>query len=302
MSDYNNDNGNNGDQNSEYKEPFINDLRNRLVGKRLHGASGDPTLTPSWYENNLGFAVKTNVPDDTNDGKIRFGSDNNTSSAALRCLIGLATGDPFFNDGRSQNEDIVYGFTRDLPEFNDKPRKLINKLVVGRKNGRYFIGVIEENRPQPIFFFGLSDHHTMEKDGQRVSPEVESAHVAINWASNLGAAIPNLQEAYYETISTLMQRWQEKKGNKGKGFKKGNGQGGYGGKKQWNNNNGYQKKGGYNGNGNGYNGKKQWNNNGNGNGYQKKQWNNNNGGGNNGYNGGGQGGSQSNDFDDNIPF
>lgn len=306
MSDYNNQNNDSQGGEGTYVEKFIADLRSRITADKLHGGTSEPVLYPDWYENNLSFIVKTNVPDDeqNNKGKIRFGSDNHTAVSALTTLIKLVTGDPKANQldqGKTLTDDIVYGFTRDMPAWKDKPVKEINRLCVGRKNGRYFVAIIEENRPQPIFFFGPSKFHRMFINGQEANAQDQSGVYAMSWAEQVIQDIPQLKAKYYETVSELMERWNKKRGG-------GNGGNNFGGKKPYNgnggNNGGYKKK--WNGNGNGgY--KKKWNGggnnnyNGNGGGY------NNNGGNNGGYNGGNGGGNQAankpaNDFDDAIPF
>lgn len=261
---------------SQYEEQFIADLRNKLIGPKLHGASRNAEFTVSWYENNLGFAVKTHVPDDKNDGRIRFGGDNATSAAALQTLLLLIEGNPIANGGTDTTRDISWSFTRQTPGWGDNPQpKLINRLVVGRKDGRYFIAIDEEGRPQPVFYFGPSEHHAVLCNNKPASPSDISALYAVSCCENWINSIPLLQREYYEKVGTLIERWNEKK-NKGK--------------KQWNNN----------GNKKPWQGKKQWNNNGGGGG--NKPWqNNNNGGGNKPWQNNQQN-NQQDDFADDIPF
>lgn len=282
---------------NEYVEKFIGDLRTKMIGTKLHGASRNSDFQPTWFENNLGFMAKTYVPDDKMEGKIRFGGDNSTSCAALRTLLLLIDGNPIANKGTDTTRDIAWSFTRQSPGWGDNPQpKLINRLVVGRKNGRYFIAIDEDGRPQPVFYFGPSEHHGVLLNGQPAEQSDISALYAYSWCYNIINAIPTLQKEYYEEVSVLLERWNEKKnkGNKGQ------------------NNKPWQKKGWNGNNNNGGNGKpwqkKQWNNNNNGDKpWQKKQWNDNGGKGGNGGDkpwnqNQNQNQNQNDDFADDIPF
>jgi hypothetical protein len=199
-------------------EHFMSDLRFRLHAEKLHGGKSDPMLIPTWIENQLGFNVKTQVPDDKNYGQIRFGSDTPTATAALNMLKRMCEGDVFANKN-DPTGDINWAFTRDKPAWKEHPAQIQNRLVVGRKSGRYFIAIDEKNRPQPVFFFGPSKYHRVQCNGEFVGNDIESAIYAHAWCKTLLEAVPLLTHDNYEAMQTLMSRWDEKKrgGNKGGG-------------------------------------------------------------------------------------
>lgn len=214
MSDFNN--GNTGE--SEYVEKFLADLRNRINGTALPGSQKAPQLYPDWYENNLSFVVKTNVPEDEGNshGKLRFGGDNQTSALALVLLVGMIEGHEWANMGKGPLETHYFTFTSTTGFGENEER---SRITVGRKEGRYFITIIEKDRPQPVFFFGPSRFHGMFINGKPANDVECSKFYALSWATNIINAIPTLQSAYYEKVGDLIDKWAKKKGGANGGFK-----------------------------------------------------------------------------------
>lgn len=210
----------NEQDNNGYVEKFIQDLRNKLIGTKLHGASKHADLSLSWYENNLGFVVRTHVPGDKNDGRIRFGSDNHTAITAMKTLLLLVNGNPIANKGGLE-ADVSWSFTSEVPGWDGAPAKVINRLVVGRKDGRYFIAIEEEGRPVPVFYFGPSEYHNVLINGQPASKQEISALYVTGWCEFQINNVPALLKEYYEPVGVLLDRWKEKK-NKRKGGGGGN--------------------------------------------------------------------------------
>lgn len=118
------------------------------------------------------FVVKTNVPDDRNNGRIDFNMDLPTFGAILARLDKLADGgdDTFTFE---YNDDFVGGKKLDKPVT-------VASVKGGRdgSTGRIYIAVLGYNRPKIQFFFGPSKFHAMKAgDGSDVSAaEVSNAY------------------------------------------------------------------------------------------------------------------------------
>lgn len=194
-------------------ETFISDIRNSLMGEKLNGASKSPNFGANYYENNLGWEVKTNAPgDDKNYGKIRFGCDNRVSMSFLMTITGLATGEAFYNPTGPEG-DVTWTWTNEKPGWKDKPAKVLSKLVAGRKNGKIFVTISEEGRPMPLFFFGYSRYHNLLCNGEETD---DNARDALAWATFHRDALVQIIKDNYITRKELMSRQEERK-NKNKG-------------------------------------------------------------------------------------
>jgi len=120
------------------------------------------------------FVVKTNVPEDRNNGRIDFNMDLPTFGAIMSRLQKLADGgdDSFTFE---YNDDFVGG------KKLDKPVTVASvKGGRDRETGRIYIAVLGYNRPKVQFFFGPSKFHAMKHgDGSDVSAaEVSNAYCA----------------------------------------------------------------------------------------------------------------------------
>lgn len=118
------------------------------------------------------FVVKTNVPDDKNNGRIDFNMDLPTFGAILYKLQQVVEGnaDSFTFE---YNDDFIAG------KKLDKPVTVASvKGGRDRESGRIYIAVLGYQRPKIQFFFGPSKFHALKLgDGSDLSgAEVSNAY------------------------------------------------------------------------------------------------------------------------------
>lgn len=137
------------------------------------GATKRPNFRLKVIGNVPRFVVKTNVPDDKNNGRIDFNTDLATFSVILHKIEEIASG----RDDRSYTAEYVDDFI--AGKKLDKP-VVIASVKVGKEaqTGRVYIAVLGYNRPKIQFFFGPSRYHALKLgDGSVLSEgEVSQAY------------------------------------------------------------------------------------------------------------------------------
>jgi len=118
------------------------------------------------------LVVKTNVPDDKNNGRIDYNMDLPTFGVIMAKIREIAQG----KDGSFTSEyvdDFIAGKKLDKPV-------VIASVKIGRDNasGKIYIAVLGYQRPKIQFFFGPSKFHTLKQgDGSELTEaEISSAY------------------------------------------------------------------------------------------------------------------------------
>lgn len=131
--------------------------------------------------------VKTNVPNDKDNGMINFQTDLDTFVVMLSVIKRMADGKLDKGMTATYEDDFVAG------------RKLENSVVISKlmvdkdEKGRIYIAVISNNRPKIRFFFGPSKfHNLLHNDGTPVSEAEVSAAYAHAFATRTADLVGNL--------------------------------------------------------------------------------------------------------------
>ncbi len=175
------------DQRPPIKPNPLDVMSTWFFAEPVAGATKRPNFRAKVIGNVPRFVVKTNVPDDRNNGRIDFNMDLPTFGAIMSRFQKLADGgdEPFTFE---YNDDFVGG------KKLDKPVTVASvKGGRDRETGRIYIAVLGYNRPKIQFFFGPSKFHAMKHgDGSEVSQaEVSNAYCAsfVNMYSKLVAEL-----------------------------------------------------------------------------------------------------------------
>lgn len=137
-----------------------------MFSEPVAGATKRPNFRVKVIGNVPRFVVKTNVPDDKNNGRIDFNMDVSTFSVIINKLDELA-------NGGQESYDIEYQDDFVAGKKLDKVMTL-GTVKVGRdrQSGKVFIAVLGHNRPKIQFFFGPSKFHAIKRgDGSALSEE-----------------------------------------------------------------------------------------------------------------------------------
>jgi|TARA_B100002019_G_scaffold286201_1_gene296295 hypothetical protein len=105
------------------------------------------------------FIVKTNVPDDKDNGRIEFQTDIPTFMAVIKLVEDLAEGREEGSFTLEYN-DHVFGAGG---QRSEKPvTKASIKIGKDKESGRIYIAVLGYNRPKIQFFFGPAKRHDLK--------------------------------------------------------------------------------------------------------------------------------------------
>lgn len=143
-----------------------------LFAEPVAGATRRPNLRVRVVGNVPRIVVKTNVPEDKNNGLITFNTDLPTFAALFGKLQAIAEGRDDGSYTFEYNDDFVAGKKLDK-------RVTISSVKIGkdRETGKVYIAVLGYNRPKIQFFFGPSQYHALKRgDGSEI-PEAEVSAV-----------------------------------------------------------------------------------------------------------------------------
>lgn len=200
------------------------------------GATKRPNFRVKVIGNVPRFVVKTNVPDDKNNGRIDFNMDVSTFAVIMHKIEELAK-------GGDTGYDIEYVDDFIAGKKLDKPVTIATvKVGRDRSNGKIFIAVLGYQRPKIQFFFGPSKFHAIKNsDGSDLSEADVSNAYAMGFVKSFSPIVYNL----------LVEEFNPDAKNVAKAPAQQGGGGGYGGNQGSNNSGGggnYQQRGAGGGN------------------------------------------------------
>lgn len=163
-------------------------MSNWMYADPVAGGTRRPNLRVRVMGNVPRFVVRTNVPDDKNNGRIDFHTDLATFSVIIAKLEELAKGDT-----------TSYEWTYEDHIFNNGKRSetpvTISTLRIGkdREDGRVYIAVLGYNRPKIQFFFGPSRFHKFRYgDGSEITMADQSAAYAMGFVKGYAPIVHQL--------------------------------------------------------------------------------------------------------------
>lgn len=131
---------------------------NWLYADPVEGGQKRPNFRLKVIGNVPRFIVKTNVPNDKNNGRIEFHTDIETFTVVTKLLDDVATGK---EEGPFVLEYNDFIFTQG--QRSDKPvTKATIRIGKEANTGRIYIAVLGYQRPKIQFFFGPSDRHALK--------------------------------------------------------------------------------------------------------------------------------------------
>lgn len=162
-------------------------MSNWLYADPVTGSQKRPNFRLKTLGNVPRFIVKTNVPDDRDNGRIEFHSDLATFSVIVSFLERLGKGEDEGTYTFEYNDHIFIKGQR-----SEKPvTKASIKIGVDKTTGRIYIAVLGYNRPKIQFFFGPSNYHAMKAgDGSELDVGLVSRAYALGCAREWAVRIP----------------------------------------------------------------------------------------------------------------
>lgn len=219
-----------------FKPNITNVMSNWVYGVPVAGAQKRPNLQVKVFNNVPRIVVKTNVPDDRNNGRIDFNVDLSTFTVAMKMLRELAEGK---REGKIEIDfidDFVAG------KKLDKKIKLATlRFDVERESGKLFIAVLANNRPKIQFFFGPSQFHAISVNGEPMSEADLSRQYAYGFAHQWETLVSHLLISEFNPDAKNVAKMPGTF-NQGGGQQQNRNQGGGGGYQQNNNGGGGQSK------------------------------------------------------------
>ncbi len=230
-------------QSNQKPETILDDPSLSLKAKREDGMEGEPTLRPSYYENNPRLVVKTKVPNDKNFGTIDAKLSNRAFYSVLRALEYVA----------ESSSPLVIFLDNKGHRFIDKkrdPNPSIMSCIKLEKNQEGVISIcISAGKNRPLIEFPFLDcaYHNFRDGSGSMPVGMASKFYALGWIDVMREFLPKVLEKNYAKPAWMTR-------NQGGGGQ----QGAWGGGQQqnsWGNNN-QQRQGGQqqSGGGNNWNG------------------------------------------------
>lgn len=225
-------------------ETILDDPALALKAKKQDGMEGEPTLRPSYYENNPRLVVKTKVPNDKNNGKIEAALSNRAFFSVMRAVELVA----------GSKEPCQVFLDNKGHRFVDKkrdPNPSIMSCIKIEKNNEGVISIcISAGKNRPLIEFPFLDctYHQFRDGNGPMGVAIASRIYALAWVDVMREYMGKVIDRHYKRPA-----WMDRNnggGQQGGGWNRGGQQGG-GGNNNWNNNRGGQ--GGGNNNWNGGN-------------------------------------------------
>lgn len=157
-------------------------LSNWMYSEPVAGATKRPSFRIRVIRNVPRFTVKTNVPNDKNNGRIDFNCDVATFSVIMSKLEELAEG--------KSNESFNFNYVDHIFTNGQRSEKPVVQSTVkigkDQESGKIYIAVLGYNRPKIQFFFGPSQYHRMVYgDGSEVKESVISAAYTVGFVKTM---------------------------------------------------------------------------------------------------------------------
>lgn len=191
-----------------------------MFAEPVAGATKRPNLRVKVIGNVPRLVVKTNVPDDKNNGRIDFNMDMPTFAVIMHKIEELAK-------GGNDSYDIEY-FDNFIAGKKLDKSVTVGTVKVGRdrQSGKIFIAVLGYNRPKIQFFFGPSRFHALKRgDGSELGEEEISNAYAMGFVKSYAPLVYNLLVTEFNPDAKNVAKAPTAQGNSGGG----NGGGGNGG-------------------------------------------------------------------------
>ncbi|AEH03488.1 hypothetical protein AVT69_gp062 [Pseudomonas phage PhiPA3] len=215
-----------------------------LSADPVEGAQKRPSLRFGVFGNVPRISVKTNVPNDLNNGKIDFRCDLATFAAAMTYA------DDLVNDKPGVPQERKFIFQDDFVAGKKMDKVIpITSLVIGREasTGRIYIAVLstQQQRPKIKFYFGPSKfHNILNGDGSQISPKEMSEAYAAGFLKPATAIVYHMMvSAFDPNAKNVANPANFNGGGNGGGnnYNRGNGGGNYNRGNNGGGNGGYQK-------------------------------------------------------------
>lgn len=210
-------------QRAPYKPNFLDVMSTWMFGEPAEGATKRPQFRVKVMGNVPRLMVKTQVPNDKNNGRIDFNLDLPTFSGILYAIKEIVEGKR--NKAEFQYiDDFVGGKKLDQ-------KVVVSRLLLGRDDdGRIYVAIIGHERPKIRFYFGPSIYHNAMLDGEQ-DVKVLSEIYAMGFVGWAGPVVKQmLVEGFDEDAKNVAKMPTQQGGGQG-----GNNSGG-GGYNQGNNN------------------------------------------------------------------
>jgi len=217
-------------------QPTVFDvMSNWMFAEPVAGATKRANFRIKVMGNVPRMVVKTNVPDDKNNGRIDFNMDTQTFAVIVskirRLAEGTATGGFERGFQMEYNDDFIAG------KKLDKAVTVATVKVGKDENGRIYIAVLGYNRPKIRFFFGPSKYHALKfADGSDVTDADVSCDFALGWCDFVAPLVMELLNERFDPDAKNVAKAPSQQGggynNQGGGQRQGGGgqsQGGGGG-------------------------------------------------------------------------
>lgn len=153
-------------------------MNNWLYAPPVEQGGKRPNLRVRMTGNSPRFVVKTNVPNDANNGRIEFNTDYITFNVILNTIVRVVKGEITDRVVFDYKDNYVAGKKLDS-------EMVLSKLEVGRrKDGRVFIAVrsTQQGRPNIAFTFEPSRFHGVATiGGTELTPAQVSEMYAMGW-------------------------------------------------------------------------------------------------------------------------
>lgn len=170
------------------------------------------------------FIVKTNVPDDKNNGRIEFNTDIATFAVVVDFINDLAEGK---EEGSYTLEYNDHVFSSGGQRSEKPVTKATIKIGKEKDTGRIFIAVLGYNRPKIQFFFGPSNFHALKSgDGSELDAGFVSQRYAKACAKSWSEQVINLINANFDEDAKNVAKAPAPPGQQGGGQQRQGGGGG----------------------------------------------------------------------------
>lgn len=175
-------------QNRPPIKPTVFDvMSNWMFADPVAGATKRPNFRVKVLGNVPRLVVKTNVPDDKNNGRIDFNMDTATFAVIMNKLEEL---------GKGGSESYNFEYNDDYLAGKKLDKQLtIATTKIGRdpQTGRVYIAVLGYERPKIQFFFGPSKYHAIKRgDGSELTEEELSNAYTLGFVKWVAPLVHNL--------------------------------------------------------------------------------------------------------------
>ena len=180
-------------QTNQKPETILDDPSLSLKANRADGMEGEPTLRPSYYENNPRLVVKTKVPNDKNFGTIDAKLSNRAFYSVLRALEFVA----------ESNSPVVIFLDNKGHRFIDKkrdPNPSIMSCIKLEKNQEGVISIcISAGKNRPLIEFPFLDcaYHNFRDASGAMPVGMASKFYALGWIDVMREFLPKVLEKNY---------------------------------------------------------------------------------------------------------